>query len=68
MIPPQLMPPAEHAATAQAILSNARGIHEYLDACEACGLPVQQQRDELNTYTEFAQSFLRNFFPDQLPT
>lgn len=66
-IPSQLRPPAEHAQTAQAIISNTAGIMEYLDACEACGLPVQDKRNELQGYHDFAQSFLRNFFPEQLP-
>lgn len=63
-IPPQLMPPPELAEIARGVVNNAAGIHEYLNACEQCGLPVDDRRRQLNEQAEFAQAFLRNFFPD----
>jgi hypothetical protein len=64
MIPHTLMPPDHYREMAKAIVDNAGGIHEFLNACESCGLPVTDRRNELNSHVEFARAFLQNFFPD----
>lgn len=64
MIPQVLMPPPQYRDMAQAVLNNAAGIHEYLNACEACGLPVQDRRDTLNAQCEFCKAFIQQFWPE----
>ena len=64
MIPQALQPPEEYRAIAEGIVQNADGIHQFLTACEDCGLPVQERREALNGHVAFAKSFLRSFFPD----
>ena len=64
MIPPALVPPPQYAEMAKSVITNSLGIHEFLNACEACGLPVQDRRDTLNQQVDFATKYLKNFHPD----
>jgi hypothetical protein len=66
-IPQALMPPDQYREMAQAVLSNANALHEFLTACEACGLPVDERRATLRDQCTFCTNFLRNFFPDATP-
>lgn len=63
-LPPALQPPDSHREMMLANIRNGNEILEFLQLCEACGLPVQDRRDVVTAHTEFAQTFLRNFFPD----
>lgn len=63
-VPPQLIPPDHYRQMAVDNLMNIAGVREFLGACANCGLPVDNELRELQNHEEFAQNFLKNFYPD----